>query len=134
MLYTLSLFVTEPIRWINKYEWRKLEDMEICALGVFWKSVGDAMEISWEKLKSGTGGKEGTWKDGLQWVEEVVEWMEQYEMEFMVHNIDSKKTADETTTILLWTLPKPLKGVGKNLVSALMDDRLRDAMMYVLSP
>lgn len=132
MLYTLALFVTEPIRWINKYEWRKLDDIELCALGTFWKSVGDAMEISWEKLKSGTGGKEGTWKDGLQWVEEVMEWSEQYEKEYMVPNINSMKTADETTTILLWSVPRPLKGVGKNFVSALMDDRLRNAMMYVL--
>ena len=131
MLYTLSLFVSEPIRWIDRYEWRKLEDIELCALGTFWKSVGDAMEISWEKLKSGTGGKKGTWKDGLQWVEEVMEWSEQYERECMVPNVNSMKTADETTNILLWSLPKPLKGVGKNLVSALMGDRLRNAMMYV---
>ena len=129
MLYTLGLFVTEPIRWINKYEWRKLDDIELCALGTFWKSVGDAMGISWEKLKSGTGGKEGTWIDGLQWVEEVMEWCEQYEEDSMVPNIDSRKTADETTRILLWSLPGPLKGVGKHLVSALMDDRLRSAMM-----
>ena len=131
MLYTLSLFVSEPVRWINKYEWRKLEDMELCALGTFWKSVGDAMEISWEKLKSGTGGKEGTWKDGLQWLEEVMEWSEQYEREYMVPNVNSMKTADETTTILLWGIPKSLKGVGKHFVSALMGDRLRNSMMYV---
>ena len=131
MLYTLSLFVSEPVRWINKYEWRKLEDMELCALGTFWKSVGDAMEISWEKLKSGTGGKEGTWKDGLQWLEEVMEWSEQYEREYMVPNVNSMKTADETTTILLWGIPKSWKGVGKHFVSALMGDRLRNSMMYV---
>ena len=131
MLYTLSLFVTEPIRWINKYEWRKLEDMEVCAIGTFWKSVGDAMGISWEKLRSGTGGAEGTWKDGLQWVEELMEWSEQYETEYMLPNVNSMKTADETTTILLWTIPGPLKGAGKNIVSAVMDDRLRNAIMCV---
>ena len=131
MLYTLSLFVTEPVRWINKYEWRKLEDMEICAIGTFWKSVGDAMGISWEKLKSGTEGKEGMWKDGLQWFEEIDEWSEQYEREHMVPNVDSHKTANETTRILLWSVPGPLKGAGKNIVSALMTQRLRDAMMCV---
>ena len=131
MLYTLSLFVTEPIRWINKYEWRKYTDMEVCALGTFWKSVGDAMGISWEKLRSGTGGAEGTWKDGLQWVEELTEWSKQYEMEYMLPNVNSMKTANETTTILLWTIPGPLKGAGKNIVSALLDDRLRSAMMCV---
>ena len=131
MLYTLALFALEPVRWINKYEWRKLEDMEVCAVGTFWKSVGDAMGISWEKLKSGTGGKEGTWKDGLQWFEEIEEWSEQYEKECMVPNVDSHKTANETTRILLWSVPGPVKGAGKNIVSALMDQRLRDAMMCV---
>lgn len=28
-LYTLVLFVTEPIRWINSWEWRKLDIREI---------------------------------------------------------------------------------------------------------
>lgn len=32
MLYTLTLFALEPVRWINRYEWRKLTDLEICAL------------------------------------------------------------------------------------------------------
>lgn len=27
-LYTLSLFIAEPIKWINKYEWRKLDPIE----------------------------------------------------------------------------------------------------------
>jgi hypothetical protein len=31
MLYTLSVFITEPIRWINDYEWRPMTDMEVCA-------------------------------------------------------------------------------------------------------
>jgi hypothetical protein len=131
MLYTLALFACEPVRWINKYEWRRLEDFEVCALGTFWKSVGDAMGISWEKLKSGTGGKEGTWRDGLEWWEEICEWSQAYEREKMVPAETNRKTAEETTRILLWTIPGPLKGMGRHLVSALMDDRLREAMMCV---
>lgn len=52
MLYTLSLFVTEPIRFIDAYEWRSLTELEKCALGTYWKSVGDAMGISYEPLPS----------------------------------------------------------------------------------
>jgi len=134
MLYTLALFACEPVRWINKYEWRRLEDFEVCALGTFWKSVGDAMGINWEKLKSGTGGKEGTWRDGLEWWEEICEWSQVYEREKMVPAETNRKTAEETTRILLWTIPGPCKGVGRHLVSALMDDRLRKAMMCVPVP
>jgi hypothetical protein len=32
LLYTLALFVLEPITWIKKYEWRDLTDLEICAM------------------------------------------------------------------------------------------------------
>lgn len=131
MLYTLGLFACEPVRWINRYEWRKLEDFEVCASGTLWKSIGDAMGISYEKLKSGTGGKEGTWKDGLEWWEEIDEWTQQYEREKMVPAATNHKTAEQTTRILLWTLPGPIKGPGRHLVSALMDDRLRKAMTWV---
>jgi hypothetical protein len=32
LLYTLSLFALEPVRWIERYEWRKMTPMEICAM------------------------------------------------------------------------------------------------------
>jgi hypothetical protein len=33
MLYTLSVFALEPARWINRYEWRKMSHLEMCASG-----------------------------------------------------------------------------------------------------
>lgn len=72
MLYTLSLFAGEPVRWIDKYEWRGMEEFEKCAMGTFWKGIGDAMHIGYGKLKSGGEGGEG-WRDGLQWLEEIME-------------------------------------------------------------
>lgn len=126
MLYTLSLFVVEPIRWIDRYEWRTLEAFEKCAIGTFWKSLGDAMVISYENLRSANEG----WVDGLQWLEEIVAWGEDYEKKYMVPHPSNKKTADQTVNILLWKVPKPLKPAGQKTVLALMDDRLRKAMMY----
>ena len=46
LLYTLALFMVEPPRMIAKTEWRCLTDLEVCALAVFHKSMGDAMEIN----------------------------------------------------------------------------------------
>lgn len=125
MLFTLSLFALEPCRWIKKYEWRALEDFEKCSLGVFWKSIGDAMGISYRRLESAEKG----WVDGLHWVEDLQAWSEQYERKNMMPHLDNKKTADETVAILLWGIPRGLKPFGSRVVSALMDDRLRDAMM-----
>lgn len=130
MLYTLSLFAGEPIKWINKYEWRQLEEFEKCAIGTFWKSMGDAMSISFDSLKSGKVG----FRDGLHWLEEVLQWAEDYEKQKMVPHISNKITADETVSLLLWNIPPAMKGIGENLVRALMDARLRAAMMYVKYP
>ncbi|KAH7028366.1 hypothetical protein B0J12DRAFT_714139 [Macrophomina phaseolina] len=130
LLYTLALFALEPKNWVNRYEWRKLSELEICAIGTFWKSIGDAMEISYEALP---GSKNG-WKNGIQWFEEVEEWSTAYEKQCMVPHPDNKKTADETTAMLLYDAPKSLHPAGFKVVSALMDDRLRKAMMYPEPP
>jgi hypothetical protein len=99
-------------------------DLLVCS-GVQWKEIGDAMEISYEVLTSYEAG----WKDGLHWLNELDAWARAYEEREMVPADSNKQTADETTAMLLYSLPKFLHPIGKNLVSALMDDRLRKAMM-----
>lgn len=130
LLYTLALFASEPVRWIDQYEWRKLEDFEKCAIGTFWKAIGDAMSIKYTKLKSGGEKGEG-WTDGLQWLDELKEWSAEYEKRFMVPDKNNHKTAEQTVAILLYSMPGFMKSQGRRIVSALMDDRLRTAMMYV---
>jgi hypothetical protein len=44
MLYTLSLFVLEPIRWTSRFEWRDITDLERCVMGVYWKDLSKAIE------------------------------------------------------------------------------------------
>lgn len=127
MLYTLALFALEPIRFINRYEWRQLSELERCAIGTFWKSAGDALDITYEKLPSGQNG----FKDGIQWLEEIEAWSEMYEGKCMVADAKNRETADQTTAILLYMLPKALHPVGLQLVSFMMQPRLRKAMMYV---
>lgn len=89
--------------------------------------MGDAMNISFDRLKSGKVG----FRDGLHWLDEVLQWAEEYEKKKMVPHINNKITADETVSLLLWNIPPAMKGIGKNFVRALMDARLRAAMMYV---
>jgi len=125
MLYTLSLFALEPPRWATKYEWRELSDMELCALGTFWKSMGDAMMIPFHELPSHEPG----WKDGLQWLEEVRVWSLAYETSHMIPAVTNKQLADSTMDILLWYMPSWLMETGRAFASLLMDDRLRRAMM-----
>lgn len=124
LLYTLSVFITEPIAWVEKYEWRKMNDMEICAIGAFWKSIGDAMEIDYK------GRLEHTqWTDGLQFYEDISAWAEVYAEKYMVPAASNKKTADELVPLLLFYVPERYKAAASAIVGVLMGNRLRAAMM-----
>lgn len=125
MLYTLGLFAVQPVRFINKYEWRQLTDLEKCAIGTFWKSVGDGLEISYDALPSGKTG----FRDGLHWLEEIAAWSDDYEARCMVPAVSNRETADQTTAVILYLVPRPLHPLGMKFVSFMMDDRLRKAMM-----
>jgi hypothetical protein len=127
MLYTLSLFALEPIRFIAMFEWRELSDLEQCAIGTYWKSLGDALEISFAVLPSGPHG----FKDGLHFLEELREWSLKYEMDYMKPTSQNKEVAEKTMDVLLYAVPKVLRPIGVNFASCVMDDRLREAMMYV---
>lgn len=125
MLYTLSLFALLPIRFIEKFEWRNLTDLEKCAIGTFWKSVGDGLAIGYEAFPSHKTG----FHDGLQWLEEMTAWSEAYEAKYMVPHATNRETADQTTAVLLYMVPKPFQQIGLHFVSFMMDDRLRRAML-----
>ncbi|KAL4936640.1 hypothetical protein BDV06DRAFT_233243 [Aspergillus oleicola] len=130
MLYTLGLFAVQPVRFIKKYEWRELTDVEKCAIGTFWKSIGDGLEVPYDALPSGKTG----FRDGLHWLEEIMVWSDAYEERAMVPDAKNREVANQTTAVLLYMLPKPFHSFGLNFVSFMMDDRLRKAMLYSPPP
>ncbi|KAJ5050104.1 C-4 sterol methyl oxidase [Penicillium rubens] len=125
MLYPLAVLALDPKRWIEQYQWRKLNEMELCAFGRFWKSAGDAMGISYEYLPSYKPG----FTDGLHWLDEIAIWVEAFEPHHMVPDTNCNLVADHTTDLLNYTLPKPLHNAGKKCITVLLDERLRKAMM-----
>eukprot|EP01103_Thecamoeba_quadrilineata_P013964 TRINITY_DN4022_c0_g1_i2.p1 TRINITY_DN4022_c0_g1~~TRINITY_DN4022_c0_g1_i2.p1 ORF type:complete len:220 (-),score=32.61 TRINITY_DN4022_c0_g1_i2:189-848(-) len=44
-VYTLSTFVLEPLRWIQRYGWRPLTYNEKMAFFTYWKKIGEDMNI-----------------------------------------------------------------------------------------
>jgi hypothetical protein len=63
MIHTLAMFVLEPQRWIERYEWRPMAELEKVAAFIYWKEVGNRMGIkdipqTLEALK--------TWVDDLR--------------------------------------------------------------------
>ncbi|KAE8154458.1 67 kDa myosin-cross-reactive antigen family protein [Aspergillus avenaceus] len=126
MLYTLSLFAIQPIRFVEMFEWRSFSELERCAIGTYWKSLGDALDIDFRALPSGCTG----FRDGVHFIDELTEWSCQYEVEHMKPSPENKAVADKTMDVLIYSLPGWLKGSGVRLASCLMDERLRVAMMY----
>ncbi|KAF3480136.1 uncharacterized protein GIQ15_05483 [Arthroderma uncinatum] len=126
MLYTLSLFALEPTRFVNRYDWREVSELERCAVGTFWKSIGDCMEIKYDKLPSAATG----FRDGLHWLEEIEAWSRKYEIEYMVPDKHNHQTANETVALLLYNAPSFIHPIMWKGVIFLLEDRLRVAMMY----
>ncbi|KAH9908890.1 hypothetical protein F4778DRAFT_767970 [Xylariomycetidae sp. FL2044] len=131
LLYTLSVFVTEPPRFARLYEWRALNDLEVCAYGVFWKSVGDAMGIRYDGLlpRAGGNGDGGGWKDGLEFAEDIAAWAKDYEVAQMRPSVTANKPARALLPIITYWVPWFVRGFAEQIVCVLMGDRAREAFM-----
>lgn len=75
LLHTLGSGLVESLRIVDKGEWRKLTDVEICAIGIFHRNLGEDMEIPFTPLPSSPGG----WRNGLHFAIELRDWTIQYE-------------------------------------------------------
>jgi hypothetical protein len=75
LLHTLGDGIVETFRIINEHEWRKLTDVEKCAIGIFHKHLGDDMGIPYTALPCHSSG----WESGLHFAEELRTWTVQYE-------------------------------------------------------
>jgi hypothetical protein len=124
MLYTLSLFVLEPMRWAQDLEWRHLNDLERCAMAVYWRNLGETMNIPYGRLPSYKAG----WQNGLEWLDELKAWSREYEAEHMVPSPTNRTVAMATIDIGLTNVPAILKPLGQELASALLNTRLRRSM------
>ncbi|KAI9652223.1 MAG: hypothetical protein M1831_007132 [Alyxoria varia] len=125
MLYTLSVFALEPVRWVNQYEWREFTELELCACGTYWKALGDAMDISFDALPS---SKEG-WTDGLHWLDEVRSWSAEHEAINMVPAESNSRLAHAHLDVLFINVPQRLVVIGKKIVGVLLGERIRRAMI-----
>ncbi|KAI9258121.1 hypothetical protein BDA99DRAFT_515289 [Phascolomyces articulosus] len=104
-LYTLSLFIVEPIKWINKYEWRQLEPIEKNAIFRIWYDIGVGMNI----------------KDIPTTLEGMYEFHEQYAKDNVRFAPSNWKVAHPTVEHLLSRFPKFVGPLAYKLIPALLD-------------
>ncbi|TRX90042.1 hypothetical protein FHL15_009143 [Xylaria flabelliformis] len=129
MLYTLSLFTLEGMRWTDLYEWRRLTPMERCAMATFWKALGEDLQITYRQLPSYQSG----WSDGLHWLEELDGWSRHYEAKYMRPDDSNAFLAESTINLALHTVPDMFKPLARQLVALLLTPQLREAMRLFIS-
>jgi hypothetical protein len=66
--------------------------------------------------------------------EEIRDWADEYERQSMFPSQTNHELAEVTSALLLYYTPSMLKGLAKRFIIALMDDRLRKAMIYPPQP
>ncbi|KAF8346341.1 hypothetical protein F5887DRAFT_108569 [Amanita rubescens] len=119
-LFTLSLFILEPIAWAEKYGWRSLSPLEKQALFIFWVEIGRRMDI----------------KDIPNSLDNLEEWAMSYQMEKMDPCKANKIIADSTMNEVLYPVPNffGLKQLGRNIIAAALDGDVRTALMMPEPP
>ena len=131
LLYTLSVFITEPERFARLYEWRAMSDFERCAYGVFWKSMGDAMGIQYARELG--DDRVGAWRDGLGFFDDIACWAKNFESKNMKPSLVCAKPARALIPLLLYWVPRFAMGFAEECTCVLLGDRAREAFMYVLT-
>ena len=112
-LYVLSTFIFEPIRWLEKYAYRPMTEIE--KQGVFrnYLELGRRMNL----------------KNIPQTLEEFERYNLEFESRYFQFAPSNKLIADKTIDLLLgFYLPKFLFGIGRPFVYTLLDEPLSSAL------
>jgi hypothetical protein len=51
LVYVLGVFACNPQIWAERWEWRRMNELEMAALGTFWMGVGRMMRIDMREIK-----------------------------------------------------------------------------------
>jgi hypothetical protein len=114
-VYVLSTFVLEPVRWISRFGYRPMSRTEQLASFHFWRQVGRRMGI----------------RDLPGTYEELECFNRDYERTRFRFSDTNRRVGAATRDLFLgWLLPRPLFGLGKPFVYALMDEPLLDAFGF----
>ena len=117
-LYVLSTFVLVPIRWNEKFGWRRSTDKERRATLNYWRALGGRMNI----------------KDIPPDLEELDRWSRTYEAANLRYSASSRRVADQTTNLFLSWYARPLRGLLRLVINSLLEDPLLDAFGYKRPP
>lgn len=117
-LYVLSVFIVEPIRWVERYGFRKPHNKERYAMHLRWKIIGEKMGI----------------KDIPESYAKTERYLDAFEEKNMVFAESNVIVGNSTTALFLSILPTRVRPFCKPAIYALCPPRLRQAMGFPNPP
>ncbi|KAJ5835323.1 hypothetical protein N7447_001349 [Penicillium robsamsonii] len=124
LLHTLGDGLAEILNVVDREEWRKLTDVEKCALGIFHKNLGEDMGIPFDVLPSKADG----WKDGLQFAIELRDWTIQYEEEVAKPTVTNDQYVRVYVDSALSSLPGFIRTSVRKMLGNDLDDVMRTSL------
>lgn len=118
LLYTLSLFIVEPVKWHAKFGWRPLHDVEVQANFLLWKAIGERMEI----------------EDIPETYEGLTAWIKDYESDKMTFAASNKMVADSSIRLFMRPIPSFMHPLARNIIYALLEPQVLKAFDYEPQP
>jgi hypothetical protein len=113
-LYTLTVFMVEPILWIQRYGYREAHHLEKESLHLVWCDIGKKMGIR---------DLPRSWEEGYA-------WMNEYEATRMRFHPANAIIANATVDLFLSILPAFLRPFGYSAILAFCSPALREAMGF----
>jgi hypothetical protein len=117
-LYVLSSFVFEPIRWIDRFGWRRMVEQERLAHFYYWREIGRRMNI----------------KEIPADYAELERFNVAYERDRFRRTEASERVGAATRDMFLSWFPFVPRRLGAPAIYALIDDRLLDAFGFPRPP
>ncbi len=129
LLYVLGVFACNPWQWVDKYEWRQMNDLEVTALGTFWRGIGEMMGIDLAPIK-GLAMHDLRYRadryDAINWMLDIQQYLDDHDQN-LGYNADVDALVKQTMDMGLTLIPKPLKASAMKVGMTLFSDRYRRA-------
>ena len=117
-LYVLSTFHLEPIRWIDRFGWRKLTDGERHASYFFWREVGKRMAI----------------RDIPPSHAAFEQWSLEHERTHFRYDDANNRIATATRELFVSWAPRPLRAMVRVAIHGMLDEPMLDAFGFAHPP
>lgn len=117
-IYVLSTFICEPIRWNERFGWRKMSEQEKLATFYFWSEVGKRMQIM----------------DIPPTYAELMKFNQEYEAKNFVYSDANRRVGESTRDLFLSWFPPLIRPLLKPATSALFDSNMLNAFGFPEPP